>query len=79
MRLMKGLHLAWLFNDVAAIGLLSSACAVLMRQFVRWPGGRVGIALLIALISAILLVAAAAASSWVRQTVRSRTLRTQQD
>jgi O-antigen/teichoic acid export membrane protein len=68
-RFVKGLHGLWLLHDVAAIVILSSTCAVLMSHFVVWPDNRIHIVILIAMLSGILVVIAAASSSWVRQFV----------
>jgi O-antigen/teichoic acid export membrane protein len=67
-RFVKGLHRVWLFNDVAAIVVMSSACALLIRHFfVNWPENRIHVAVLLVLYSSVLVFVAAAASSWVRQ------------
>jgi O-antigen/teichoic acid export membrane protein len=66
-RFVKGLHREWLLNDVAAIVILSAGCSALMWHIVNWPNTRMRAALVIVLLSGILVVIAAAASSWVRQ------------
>ena len=68
-RFVRGLHRTWLLQDLAAIVMLTLTCALIMHQLVRWPDNRGRLALLIGALGAILIVIAAAASSWVRQAI----------
>ena len=71
-RFVKGLHSAWLLNDVAGIVVLSFTAILIFWRFIQWPGSRFRILLLIILLSGALVLVAAAASSWVRRALLRR-------
>lgn len=68
-RFVKGLHRVWLLHDLAGIVILTLAGALIMQRFVPWPNNRSHLAILIGLLGGLLVMIAAAASSWVRQAV----------
>jgi O-antigen/teichoic acid export membrane protein len=65
-RFAKGLQTLWLTKDVGIIVLPTLAGAGLSVWLIRWPQGRLPLALVIGSLSFTLLLLAAACSSWVR-------------
>lgn len=71
-RFVRGLHSAWLMNDIAGIVVLSFTATLIFWRFIHWPGSRVRIVFLIGLVSGALVLVAAAASPWVRRSLLRR-------
>ena len=65
----KGLHTPWLVRDVGMIVLLTVIAGFLAHQLIEWPRERETVALMIATIGIVLLIAAAAGSSWIRKEI----------
>lgn len=65
-RFVKGLHLQWLVWDICAIVVLTIAGAAAAQWLLTWSQERMSVAMEIAMLSAGLLLLAAASSSWVR-------------
>lgn len=53
-----GLHLGWLWSDIARPAVLPLAAGALAAQFMPWPEGRVALALALAAVGGILLLPA---------------------
>lgn len=68
-RLVRGLHRAWLMQDVAAIVVLPVLVAAVISRFMIWPDGRLQIAGLVCLLGLALVAAAAIASSYIRKVI----------
>lgn len=65
-RFAPGMHGKWMFHDIAPSLLSAVVVAILINALTKWPNGRgvsFGIAVLVGIL---LLLVAAAASSWVR-------------
>jgi O-antigen/teichoic acid export membrane protein len=73
-RLMRGMHVRWLWRDVAAIALPALAGAALLRGLVEWPTQRASAVVMLMCVGLTLLAAAAAGSSWARRTLAERVL-----
>lgn len=71
-RFVKGLHIQWLLRDVGAIALSTMAGAAFVHGFIKWPQGRLSLALAIGVVSLTMLLIAALASSWVRETISGK-------
>jgi O-antigen/teichoic acid export membrane protein len=71
-RIFKGLHVRWLLSDVCAIVLSTIVCAMVAEALLPWSQERTPVVMEIAVLSVGLLVIAAAASSWVRDSIKSR-------
>ena len=68
----KGLHGPWLIKDVAPIVVLTAAGGLFAKWIVKWPEGRVAVAMGIVSLGIGLLIMAAAGSSWIREIVNNR-------
>jgi O-antigen/teichoic acid export membrane protein len=71
-RFVKGLHGPWLLHDVSGIVVAAGLCAAVARPLFQWPVGRAPVAVAMGLFALVVLMVAAAASSWMRETVASR-------
>lgn len=67
----KALHAQWL-RDLGGIVGLPVLGATLLYFIVNWPEGRLPVAFALAMVSLMLLVLAAASSSWVRSSIKLR-------
>ena len=71
-RFVKGLHRNWLIQDVGGIVVLGSAIAVALSAVVSWPAERWVVIGLLALISAVVVLTSALASSWARAALMAK-------
>ena len=65
----KGLHTQWLIKDVSMILIVSLVAASIAHVFVKWPPGRLQMALTVSGVGLAILITAATGSSFVRQTL----------
>lgn len=65
----KGLHSQWLLRDVGPISLIAMAGVLLSHTVVKWPEGRLSCALALGIVSLLLLIVSAAASSLIRRAI----------
>lgn len=66
----RGLHVGWLFRDIGRIAVWTLVSITAMHVLLKWPVDRFPTSILLATIGAVLLIIAAAGSSWVRSRAR---------
>lgn len=71
-RFVKGLHAQWLSRDVGAIVLPNLVIGGLFAGLIHWPQGRLPLTFAVGSMSLVLLILAAASSSWIRKEVLFR-------
>lgn len=71
-RFAKGLHAKWIMHDVSGIVALSMAAIAFMHFILTWPQQRMPVAIGIVGVSIMLVVIAAAGSSWAREAIRGK-------
>lgn len=70
-RFVRGLHLQWL-RDLSGIICLTACAAAITNSLMKWPQGRLQVALVLCAVSLALLIISAAGSPWIRGKVSAR-------
>ena len=68
----KGLHAQWLIKDVTTILIVSFVAAIIAHEFVKWPPGRLQMAVTVSGVGMAILITAMTGSSFVRQTLMDK-------
>ncbi len=68
-KFIHGLHIQWLLQDVVVIALLTAVGAEIAHAWMQWPQDRAQVAMRVAAVSLMLLLLAAAGSSWIRKMI----------